>query len=389
MSEPSDPDRVGLVLAGGGARGAYEIGALAELLPHLPAAEQPRIILGTSVGALNAAYLAATAGVPVEKRLADAEQLWRGIRYDDVLEPLFSPSAIGRLGRYAGQFLGLHSKPLESVLDPKPLATTLGRIPIGDIAANIGATLDTAAVAATSGATNLSVVFHEGGTTPPRDAERGIDYVRTRLETEHVLASSAIPVLFPAVEVAGPGAGWYFDGGTRLNTPIKPALELGAQRLIVIALNSPTSRTAPGTSRRPDALDAAGQFVQAVLVDPLVGDVHTLATINRMLIDDDERAARTGKRVVPYILIAPPDPDAIGRCASAVYREHYGRLRDLLRLRSLALLGRFVDAGASAEHGELLSYVLFAEPFIEAVLDMGRRDARRWIDAHPGDLWER
>src|SRR5436305_1584226 len=92
-----------------------------------------------------------------------------------------------------------------------------------------------------------------------REHRQRPDVVAGEIDGDHVRASAAIPALFPAVEVERPGdaAGWYFDGGTRLNTPIKPALALGAQRLIVVGLNS-LSR-APTRDRRPDLFDAAGE----------------------------------------------------------------------------------------------------------------------------------
>src|SRR5207245_5852701 len=99
---------------------------------------------------------------------------------------------------------------------------------------------------------------------------------------ENGAASAARPGVFPAGRVGSPraAAGWYFDGGTRLNTPIKPALALGADRVVVIALNSLRSA---GKRGRPEALDGASQLAQAILVDPLVHDVQTLATINTIL----------------------------------------------------------------------------------------------------------
>jgi NTE family protein len=100
--------------------------------------------------------------------------------------------------------------------------------------------LDAAGVVATSALTSRSVVFHSGLKSPATDHRRGIDYVATSLSEEHVMASAAIPAIFPAVEVKQPevARGWYFDGGMRLNTPIKPVLEFGAARVVVIALNS-------------------------------------------------------------------------------------------------------------------------------------------------------
>jgi NTE family protein len=383
VAEAGHSDSVALVLAGGGARGAYEIGALAELLPALPEREQPRIVVGTSVGALNASYVAATAHEAVETRIERGEALWRDLRYDQILAPLISPSEARRFSSYLGEFLGIPGARIESLLDPAPLAKTLpDLVSFEQLGRNVDdGALQTAAVVATSGLTNLSVVFHDGGTSPRRDVARGIEYVQTKLAPEHVLASAAIPSVFPAVEIDG---AWYFDGGTRLNTPIKPALALGAERVIVIALNSLVrERGGFTTERKPDALDGAGQLIQALLVDPLVNDVHTLATINELLEDGD----RKRRRRVPYMLIAPEDPDEIGALARQIYRERYAGVTDVFN--SQALLGRIVDGGASVTHGELLSYVFFAREFVTKLIELGRRDARAWLDAkHDAGSWQ-
>ena len=126
-------------------------------------------------------------------------------------------------------------------------------------------------------------------------------------------ASAAIPGVFAAVRVESPRrrAGWYYDGGTRLNTPIKPALELGGKRVIVIALNALRSG---GMRGRPEALDGTTQIVQALLVDPLVHDVQTLASINEIIRarGPAHGASRAKHKQVPYILIAPRSPNEIG-----------------------------------------------------------------------------
>jgi NTE family protein len=381
------PERgpVGLVLAGGGARGAYEIGALAELLPALED-DQPQILIGTSIGALNAACLAANAHLEVEQRMEAAKALWRSLRLGDALEPIVSFAEAGRFVSALGEVLGVRGARLFSLLDPAPLADTLEqRIDFEQLRQNIGTKLHAMAVVATSGVTNLSVVFHQGGVHPAADELRGIRYVETELTEQHVLASAAIPVAFPAVEVEDRRApGWYFDGGTRLNTPIKPAKALGAERVIVVALHSLTTRPDAITVRRPDAFDGAAQLMQAVLVDPLVNDIHTLAAYNEML--DGKRNRR---RPMPYIVIAPQDPDEIGAVTSEIYRDHYDRLRDIFRERDLALIGRLVDAGENATHGDLLSYLFLAPQLVDRLLEMGRRDARAWLEQkHDDGVWQ-
>jgi NTE family protein len=386
------------VLAGGGARGAYEIGVLSVLLGELEEDERPQIVVGTSVGAINTAYLAANADQAPEQLGQGGVELWRKISYGRVLRPLLSISEGARLWSYLREVLGSRSAHTKSVLDPTPLTSTLSElIEFERIHANVSAKrLSTAAVVATSGRTNMSVVFHDGGRSPAVDRRRGISYVKTKLTEDHVRASAAIPLLFPAVPIDEHGGRhWYFDGGTRLNTPIKPALALGAGRLIVIALNSLEPTRDVLVERQPDALDGATQLIQGLLVDPLVNDVQTLATINEMLRDDSEQKTRehelrTDRRRVPYMLIAPEDPLEVGRIATEVYRRRYSSPLGLVRSPSLSSLGHLVNAAGGATHGELLSYLLFAEEFTERLIKLGRRDARRWLDdkSHDHGRWQ-
>lgn len=373
------------------------MGALSALLPELGDRERPGIVIGTSVGAINAAYLAANADKTPAELASGGLSLWRAIRYEQVLRPLVSVPEVRRLAEYIGEVIGLPRTRVRSVLDPAPLTSTLTElIEFARISANVDAGhLLAAAVIATSGLTSLSVVFHNGGPNPKTDVERGITYVSTELTEDHVRASAAIPVLFPAVPIDDGVRRWYFDGGTRLNAPIKPALALGARRVIVIALNSLLPRHDTEEPPRPDALDGATQFIQAVLVDPLVNDVHTLATINEMLLDDTEEQmraheTRTGRHRIPYMLIAPKDPAEIGRVAAEVYRRHYGSPLDLIRSSNLAGLGRILNVPTSPNHGELLSYLFFAEEFTERLIELGRRDAQRWLDdnTHDRGRWQ-
>lgn len=388
---------VGLVLAGGGARGAYEIGALSTLLPELGDDERPNIVIGTSVGAINCAYLAAHADEPPERVAAGGIRLWDAIGYGSVLEPLVWPSEGMRALSYLREVLGSRRARTASVLDPAPLASTLRKlIPFERIHPNIAAEhLTAAAVVATSGHTSTSVVFHDGGTSPAMDVRRGISYVSAQLTEDHVRASAAIPLLFPAVAIDEPGGRrWYFDGGTRLNTPVKPALALGAKRVIVIALNSLAPARPQAPERRPDALDGATQLIQAVLVAPLVNDVHTLATVNELLDHGSaakvtEHENRTGRRRIPYMLIAPQDPHEIGRVAKEVYRDCYGSPRGFVRSPNVSTLGRLLNASKNASHGELLSYLLFAKAFIARLVELGQRDAKRWFEeTHDAGRWQ-
>jgi NTE family protein len=392
-SQTSNP--VALVLAGGGARGAYEAGALSVLLPVLEQrGERPRILIGTSVGALNVSFLAANAHLPTSELIANALAIWESVRWTEIARRLVSGGSLLRLGEYAGEVLGLPGARLESLLDPEPLRVTLReRIDFEQLQDNVQrGKLDAAGVVATSALTSRSVVFHSGLHSPPPDHRRGIHYVATQLAEEHVLASAAIPAIFPAVQVNRPQAarGWYIDGGTRLNTPIKPALQFGAARLVVVALNS----LAPGApqlagEQRPDALEGAGQILLGLLGDQLTADVLTLASVNVLIAASGKRTL-AAKRRVPYIVIAPATRDAIGQCALRVVREHYSGPLQAIRSPDVALLARLTAGGADAKHAELVSFLLFAKEFSRALIELGQQDARNWIkQSHDFDeLWQ-
>lgn len=392
MAESDNP--VALVLAGGGARGAYEAGALSVLLPALERrGERPRIVVGTSVGALNASFYAASAHLPADQLIAEALAVWESVRWGQVVDGLLSGASLRRLGGYAGEVLGVPGARVDSLLDPAPLRATLSeRVDFDRLARNvIEGALDAAAVVATSALTERSVTFHDGLPSPERDIRRGIDYVATPLDENHVLASAAIPTIFPAVHVDAPqpARGWYFDGGTRLNTPIKPAIAFGAARVVVIALDS----LAPGPARlageqQPDALAGAAQILQGLLADQLTSDLQTLATINTLT-----RATRIvpgRKRRIPYIVIGPSEPDAIGRCALEVVRKYYRPPLGPIRSPDIALLGRLVAGGSDVQHAELLSFLLFSPQFAKALIELGREDAQRWIEQPHDldDLWQ-
>ena len=376
-----------LVLSGGGARGAYEVGGLSVLLPELERrGEAPRIIVGTSVGAFNTAFIAANAHRPAREALEDGIEVWSGLRWRDSLAPFgsFGDEPVRR--RLLAQALGVRRTRVHALLDPTPLGRTLTRIvDFGQLARNVEAgVLDAAAVATTSALSGRTVIFHSGGASPQHDPVRQIDYVATPLTGEHVRASGAIPGLFPAVHVGSPdrARGWYFDGGTRLNTPIKPALELGADRVVVIGLNS----IAPGPQElagphRPDVYEASAQIMQALLADRLAEDMRELASENVPDGDDE--------RLIPYIFVAPQKRDEIGAIATRVWREHYSGARGLLRDRDLALLGRFVAGGDDPAHGELMSALMFSPEFARELIELGRRHARDWLAApHDDGPWQ-
>ena len=394
-------DTVGLVLSGGGARGAYEAGVVSVLLPELERrGERPRVILGTSVGAINAAYLASCAHLDAETAVEGLLSRWREIRTGLVVRPVISLQASLTGLRYAGEVLGVPGVNLQGLLDPTPLGRTLDRwIDWEALHDNVEeGRLDAVGVVATEVATATSVVFVEGRGEDELYESQDVDYVPARLSAEHVRASAAIPVLFPAIKVQQPvsSQGWYYDGGTRLNTPIKPVLDFGVDRVVISATHSVRSvGHAPWADpeNAPDFADGVVQLLLATLADPLIQDVRMLGKINLIVGDDQgEEATRRNREThgkapyksVPYILVTPPERDSVGDAAADIFHRHYSGLKGL-RAPNVALLGRLVG-GVTEPHGELLSYFFFEHHYAEALIEMGRADAERRL-AREGELW--
>jgi NTE family protein len=382
---------IALVLAGGGARGAYEMGALSVLAPVLEErGEHIEIIVGTSVGGINAAYLAANAHLPLSEAAAGGAEVWRNLKFRNAMRSLLCPSALIKLVRFLGTCLSLPVKAVPSLLDTAPLRKTLNQVidfkRIPENLADESSALRCVGVVATSYESGRSLVFHQGGETPPNNEERAIDYVSSSLSNIHVLASGAIPVIFPAVEVTEPAShrGWYGDGGARLNAPLDPALELGAKRVIVIGLNSPAAPEKMPEAAQPDVFDGAASLL-GVLADQLTTDVATLTAIN-----DAVEQGNTGngehRERIPYMFVVPADRLTIGRIAIDVYKRRFRSFAAMFRSPNLALLGRITDAGRNPMHGELYSYLFLTREFIDELIELGRADAQRWLDAEH-DQW--
>lgn len=394
----SSAQTVGLVLAGGGARGAYELGVLSVLLPFLEQrGERPSVIVGTSVGAINAVGVAATSHLSAQESVASELERWSEVDRAAVIRPVLTGVPL-RLVRYAGEVLSLPGMRLSSLLDPSPLERNLARwVEWERLHENIaGGQVRRLAVVATAARTGRAVAFVEGDGDETLPRSHVIDYVQAVVGREHVQASASIPILFPAVRIERPveARGWYIDGATRLNTPIKPALDLGAQRLVVIGTGSIVAQSfAAGRhdAPPPDLGSSVTHLLQGALADPLVEDLRKLAEINTFYADPEHSPAaasyrrsrgREPYRRVPYMFIAPRVPGAIATLANDVFHSRYGGLK-AVRSPDMAVLGRLLG-GRNHTHGELLSYLLFDQEFINGLIEMGERDANAWLNAPPG-----
>jgi len=243
------------------------------LLPALEArGERVAVWCGTSVGAINATLLASLAHRPVPEQVDHAIALWLEMRKQDVIARIAGRGGARTVVRLVGHALGVRGVGLASVLDPSPLQPSLDRwIDWKRLARNVqDGAVDAVCVVATSLSTGDPVAFVSTGGAVPGHVEDGLRYVGTRLRGEHVRASAAIPLLFATVQITSPrGArGHYVDGGTRLNSPIKPALHLGADRVIVVGLEPFAPAPArPSSPRSPVIADVAGNVLDGLLVD--------------------------------------------------------------------------------------------------------------------------
>jgi NTE family protein len=383
---------VALVIAGAGARGAYEIGALSVLLPWLcERGERPRIVVGTSAGAMNAVLTAAMLEEPDpaegSRRMLD---VWRRAARAGVFRPLvFTVPGLGL--RYLARVAGIGDAPVTSVLDPAPLRSTLAAFehwPAMHQGIAEGR-LEAVAMIATATGRRRTEVFVEtasGRALPADDAARRIAYLPARLSAEHVMASAAIPVAFPPVRLwneEGGAGDWYLDGGVRLNAPIKPALDLGAQRLVIVATHPLGEESDPlrPDPRRLDLFGAFATVITSALVDRMIEDVRALDRVNRLLAAG---ATGTDFRPVPYLFVGPERSGRIPELAEAAL--HTFRGLDAVRNPDIALLDRLIG-GTHSTHGELLSYLLFDPDFVDSLIEAGQRDARAALAAHGDDPW--
>ncbi len=224
------------------------------------------------------------------------------------------PAVLGYAGRLA--YLGTGSG---SIADfgrfPEVLDAAVGDW--GQIAANIDAgELRAVGFVATAASSGGSVVFMrsaEGLEPPPQDDKKGIRYVRAELDADHVIASSSIPVFFPPKQIREPttAAGWYWDGGTRLNTPIRPALSIGVDALVIAGTDPPRHPASHEgeDGAKPDFDDGALHVLQATLNDSVIEDLHSLVRVNEMLSAGGEE--RLGRRRRYEYLFAGPDRHGI------------------------------------------------------------------------------
>jgi NTE family protein len=386
---------VGLVLAGGSARGAYEVGVVRYVLEDVAKAlgrEPPLDILcGTSAGSINTCFLAAHADRPTLRASMLADR-WGSLKLEDVVRP-----STAEMLHLAARLLGRTARSSTTrgrrggILDPSGVeAIVRDAIPFARIPEQMQAgRLRAVSISTTHVASGKTVVFvqrREGG-IPHWGRDPTMVGQAAYLRPDHVLASAAVPLLFPAVEVDGQ---FYCDGGLRQNVPLSPARRLGADRLVVVNPRyirdvEPSPPIAEARERSyPDPLFVVGKAMNALLLDRIENDIDRLQRLNAILAAgtrqygrgfSDTINAELGKHglggVRPLEVVYVRASQDIG-----VLAAEYVRSAEFAR-RSRGLLGRALRRIAEGEvEADLLSYLLFDGPFCGRLVEIGRSDAQ-------------
>ncbi len=352
----------GLILSGGGARAAYQVGvlrALARLLPER--APNPfDIICGTSSGALNAAVLATEADC-LQNGVNSLSEIWGNISSDTVYEPMTGNLFVSVSNLMFSIVAGGAAPRASAFLDNKPLRKLLKRkLELDKIQRNIDrGLLDALGITTSAYGTGASVSFYqavkgiEDWTGPHRIGRR------CKLGIKHLMASCAIPLLFPAVSIAGQ---YYCDGAVRQVSPASPALRLGARRLFVVGVSGNRSKAGSDESltEEPSSYQVLGHIMNGAFVDTLENDLDVLRRMNRIAGRRGNPGRTSGDSRAPVEFLEISPSERVNQLAVDYYDE---------LPKGMA---RYIKQDSSST---MLSLILFEQGYCNRLADLGFHDA--------------
>lgn len=372
-TSPSSSSELALVLTGGGARGAYQVGLLRCLARRFPDLRVP-ILTGVSAGAVNAAHLAAHHGT-FQQATDELTALWSELTPERVFQ-----SDLGSLGRAVSRWAlrllsggKLQGPEARALLETEPLRDYLheamvsieGEITGIDYNLRRGV-LKAVAISTTSYTTGQNVVWVQG---------RDIDLwerpnrksVQTKIRVDHVMASAALPLFFPAVQI---GDQWYGDGGIRLAAPLSPALHLGARRILAVSTRYDRSRAQadqPEVAGYPPPAQVIGVLMNSIFLDLIDQDVQRLERLNRLLskLEPDDRNGLEPVR----LFVMRPSQDL-----SKLAMQYEPRLPKAFRYMIRGLGAR--ETGSP----DILAMMMFQPDYIRRVIALGEEDAEARLD---------
>jgi NTE family protein len=368
---PAEPV-TGLILSGGGARAAYQVGVLAAIAELLPAgASNPfPVIVGTSAGAINAVSLASGA-LDFTAAIERLTAFWQGFRSHQVIRSDW-PGVIRQATRFVGHsLLGLGAQVPVALLNSSPLRQLLNdKLQLSGIRQAIAQKhLQAVAVTAFGYESGQAVTFYQGGGTIDAWLRHRRIGQPTELTVEHLLASSAIPLLFAPVKI---GQEYFGDGAVRQSAPISPALHLGASRVLVVGVSGNPRGVDPQvpqqrsyTGQQPTLAQIGGHMLNSTFIDSLESDIELLQRLNQFshLLPSGTPVRALGVAPVEVLVIAPSQP--IDEIAARHRHELPAALRLFLR-----------GPGATKTSGAgVLSYLLFESGYCSELIELGRSDA--------------
>lgn len=356
-----------VVLTGGGARAAYQVGVFAYLARRFPALRIP-VITGVSAGAVNAVHLAQHHGT-FPQAVDELVALWQELLPERVfrvdMSSLSSHAARWALTLVSG---GARTPRVKGIVDTEPLREFLEEAlaPVGGELTGIDynlarGTLRAVALSTTSYTTGQSRVWVQGREIEMWERPKRRS-THTRLRVEHVMASAALPLFFPAVQI---GNEWYGDGGIRMTAPLSPALHLGAHKILAVSTRYDRTQTEADThsvAGYPPPAQVLGVLFNAVFLDLVDQDVLRMERMNRVL-EQLPPGEREGMRVVDLLVIRPSRD--LGRLAG----DYEPRLPRAFRFLSRGLGTR------STNSPDLLSMVMFQPDYLQCLIELGEKDA--------------
>ncbi len=384
-----DTPLTALVLGGGGARAAYQVGVLKAIAALRKSSERHRargrnpfgIIVGTSAGAINAASLACGAD-RFEAAVGMLARVWQDFHCDQVyrttaLDEIYTGNSwltMLSVGRAMSRWR--RDRP-RSALDNSPLAGLLARlVPLDQLKMVMAQRhLHGLAITASHYSTGEHVTFYSTSTpvAPWQRSQRVA--VPSPITHQHLMASSAIPFIFPPAQITGPEPGWYGDGSMRQTAPLSPAIHLGAERLLIVGvgrLNGPPPQARPNEPP-PTLAQIAGHAMASIFLDSLAVDIERMQRINRTLaLLPDSVRQDTPLRPLESLVISP------SQRIDEIAAKHIGHLPKAVH--TLMRNSSDADGDGGTQGAAIASYLLFEAPFTRELIELGLDDTMARAD---------